>query len=99
MSVDNFIGAVKVKRDEALASFLDSDAAKAVIAVDASTEAELRETVSKSLDQLAGGILDVLNEQYEDIIEVVEVSSDDEMITMAQITEDLSTIYFEEVSS
>lgn len=95
MSVDNFIGAVKVKRDEAVEYFLSEDFFQAM----ANGVETPESVVQKGLDQLVGGILDVVEERYEDIVEMVDTAVDDEMIPMLQITSDLSTLYFEEVST
>lgn len=95
MSVDNFIGAVKVKRNEAVEYFLSEDFHQAM----ANGVETPESVVQKGLDQLVGNILDVVEERYEDIVEMVDTSVDDELIPMLQITSDLSTLYFEEVSS
>lgn len=95
MSVDNFIGAVKVKRDEAVGYFMSEDFHQAMANGIETPES----VVQKGLDQLVGNILDVVEERYEDIVEMVDTSVDDELIPMLQITSDLSTLYFEEVSS
>lgn len=95
MSVDNFIGAVKVKRNEAVEYFMSEDFNQAMANGIETPES----VVQKGLDQLVGAILDVVEERYEDIVELVDTAVDDELITMLQITGDLSTLYFEEVSN
>ncbi|ABY63201.1 hypothetical protein ST201phi2-1p376 [Pseudomonas phage 201phi2-1] len=92
MSVDNFIGAVKVKRDEAVEHFLSEDFHQAM----ANGVEEPEAVVRKGIDQLVGGILDVISEQYEDIVTAEDSEGESVSVTVAS---DLSTLYFEEVSN
>lgn len=95
MSAESFIGSVKVKRDEAVEYFMSEEFHQGLANGVESPEV----VIQRGVDKLVGGVLDVLNEQYEDIIEVVECSADDELIMVAQIASDLSSMYFEEVST
>ena len=92
MSTESFIGSVKVKRDEAVEYFLSGDFLQAM-ADDAETPEAV---VQKGVDTLVGGILDVLNEQYD---EIITAETEDGTPALISCVSDLSTIYFEEVSS
>lgn len=99
MSVDAFIGAVKVKRDEAFDAFRDK--VRELGQDGTNDDADIFNGAAKyALDQLAGGILDVVNERYEDIIEGSATDSEgDEVSVSLTCTSELSTLYFEEVSN
>ncbi len=88
MSTESFIGAVKVKRDEALAFFNEKlEANGGILPV---------EDIAIGVDSLVGGVLDVLNDQYE---EIITAEIDDDNNPIISCVSDLSTLYFEEVSS
>jgi hypothetical protein len=96
MSVDAFIGAVKVKRDEAVEYFMSEDFHQALgNGVEPPDVA-----IKKGLDQLVGAVLDVVAERYEDIVEGTATDSEGEECTVnLTCSSELSTLYFEEVSS
>lgn len=88
MSVDNFISAIKVKRDEAISFFNDkAEANGGVIPT---------EELVLGVDSLVGTVLDTIEEQYGDIITAATDDGEDVAVTCAS---DLSTLYFEEVSN
>lgn len=97
MSTESFIGSVKVKRDEAVESVLSkmielgntNEALKAPLA-------EFADSVTGTIDTVIGGVLDVLNEQYD---EIITAEAEDGTPALISCVSDLSTIYFEEVSS
>lgn len=97
MSTESFIGSVKVKRDEAVESVLSkmielgntNEALKAPLA-------EFADSVTGTIDTVIGGVLDVLNEQYD---EIITAETEDGGPALISCVSDLSTIYFEEVSS
>lgn len=96
MSADAFIGAVKVKRDEAVEYFLSEDFHQAL----ANGVEPPDVAIKKGLDQLVGGVLDVVNERYEDIIEGSATDSEGEEVSVSLTCGfELSTLYFEEVSN
>jgi hypothetical protein len=92
MSADAFIGAVKVKRDETLAKIserLENEGGRYRF-----------DDAIQDIDQLVGGVLDVVNERYEDIIEGSATDSEGEEVSVNLTCGfELSTLYFEEVSS
>lgn len=92
MSTESFIGSVKVKRDEAVEYFLSGDFLQAMAGDEETPEA----VVQKGIDTLIGGVLDVLNEQYD---EIITAETEDGTPALISCVSDLSTIYFEEVSS
>lgn len=95
MSVDNFIGAVKVKRDEAVEYFLSEDFHQAI----ANGVETPESVVQKGLDQLVGSVLDVVEEQYGDIITTEVDDGGDSTTVLVTCASGLSTLYFEEVSN
>lgn len=92
MSVDAFIGAVKVKRDETLATIserLENEGGRYRF-----------DDAIRDIDQLIGGVLDVVAERYEDIIEATASDSEGEEVQVTLgCSSELSTLYFEEVSN
>jgi len=88
MSVDNFIGAVKVKRDDAIEWFNKT--------IEDNGGIFPVEELATGIDTLVGGVLDVLEEQYTDIIAAETEDGTEAIVTCAS---DLSTLYFEEVSN
>lgn len=98
--VDNFVSAVKEKRSEALEAFQEK-----VIDLKnqdgADNGAEILKTAAAfALDQLAGGILDVIEERYADLVTGSATDSEGEEVSVElSITTGLSTLYFEEVAS
>lgn len=86
--VDNFIGAVKVKRDEILEEF-------SATLENQSGHLDQDDAI-RYVDKLIGGVLDVVEEQYGSII-TAETDSGEEVLTTC--ASDLSTLYFEEVSN
>lgn len=98
--VDNFISAVKVKRDESVETFQEK-----VIELKNATGPDngaeiLKQAASFALDTLAGGILDLFEERYADLVTGSATDSEGEEVSVElTITPDLSTLYFEEVSS
>lgn len=92
--VDNFVAAVKEKRNEALEYFLSEDFAQAQAADDPEV------AVKVGLDKLVGGVLDVVEERYADLVTGTATDAEGEEVSVElTITPDLSTLYFEEVSS
>lgn len=97
MSTESFIGSVKVKRDEAVESVLSkmielgnaNEALKAPLA-------EFADSVTGTIDTVVGGVLDVFNEQYD---EIITTETEDGTPVLIGCVSDLSTLYFEEVSS
>lgn len=88
MSVDSFIGAVKVKRDETLEKFSETLA---------NQNGHLdQDDAIRFVDQLVGGVLDIVNDQYE---EIITAEADDDGNAIVSCASDLSTLYFEEVSN
>lgn len=88
MSVDNFISAVKAKRDEHIASVTER-------ITNENGHYDYEDRV-KDTDAIIGAILDVVEEQYGDII--TAENDDGEDVTVS-CSSDLSTLYFEEVSN
>lgn len=88
MSTESFIGSVKVKRDEAIEWFNKTTEDNGGIFP--------IEELTTGIDTLVGGVLDVLNEQYD---EIITAESEDGTPALISCVSDLSTIYFEEVSS
>lgn len=94
--VDNFVSAVKEKREEA-AKVLDAEWAKALEVED---EPDLRGIALKAIDSAIGGVLDVVEERYTDLVTGTATDSEGEEVSVElSIVTDLSTLYFEEVSS
>lgn len=92
MSVDAFIGAVKVKRDETLKLIGERMENQC-------GQYEMDDAI-RDIDQLIGGVLDVVAERYEDIVEGTATDSEGEECTVSlNCSSELSTLYFEEVSS
>lgn len=88
MSVDSFIGAVKVKRDEAITFFNEKmEANGGILPV---------EEIALGVDSLVSGVLDIVNDQYE---EIITAEADDDGNVIVSCASDLSTLYFEEVSN
>jgi hypothetical protein len=87
MSVDNFISAVKAKRDEHIAAVTERVTATIYYGYD---------DRMKDTDAIIGAVLDVVEEQYGDIITAATEEGDDVTVSCAS---DLSTLYFEEVSN
>lgn len=93
--VDNFVSAVKEKRNEAVEYFLSEDFMQAQAAADTPDTA-----IKVGLDKLVGAILDVVEERYADLIEATATTDDGEpALVEMTITPELSTLYFEEVAS
>lgn len=88
MSTESFIGSVKVKRDEAIEWFNKTTEANGGIFP--------IEELTTGLDTLVGDVLDVLNEQYD---EIITTETEDGTPVLIGCVSDLSTLYFEEVSS
>lgn len=92
MSVDAFIGAVKVKRDETLKAIGERMENQC-------GQYEMDDAI-RDIDQLIGGVLDVVAERYEDIVEGTATDSEGEECSVSlTCSSELSTLYFEEVSS
>lgn len=87
--VDNFISTVKEIRNDAL-DYLTSEEYVQNLCEDP------REAAAKGVDTLVGGMLDLFEERYHEIITAETDSGDDVTITCIS---DLSTRYFEEVNS
>lgn len=98
--VDNFISTIKEKRSEALEAFQEKVIElKNQDGVDNGAEI-LKTAASFALDQLAGGILDVVEERYADLVTGSATDSEGEEVSVElSISTGLSTLYFEEVSS
>lgn len=90
MSIDNFISAVKTKRDEAVEYFTSEEFTQMQASESPAAAAQ------KGIDQLVGGILDVLEERVGDITTAITEDGDTVEVTCVS---DLSTLYFEEVSN
>lgn len=91
MSVDNFISAVKAKRDEHIAAVTER-------ITDQNGHYDYDDRV-KDTDALIGAVLDVVEEQYNDFI-TAEVDGDEgDSTVIVSCASDLSTLYFEEVSN
>lgn len=98
--VDNFVSAVKEKRAEALEAFQEKVIElKNLEGVDNGVEI-LKNSAAFALDKLAGGILDVIEERYTDLVTGTATDAEGEEVSVElSIVTDLSTLYFEEVSS
>lgn len=99
MSVDTFISAVKDKRNDALDVFADK--VRKLSKDDNNDGADvLKGAAVAALDYLAGGILDVVEEQYESLVIAVAIDSEGEEVDVSLgITADLSVLFFEEISN
>jgi hypothetical protein len=92
MSIDAFIGAVKVKRDETLAIISER--------MENESGRYRYDDAIRDIDQLVGNVLDVVAERFEDFIEGSATDSEGEECTVSlTCSSELSTLYFEEVSS
>ena len=94
--VDNFISAVKEKRDEACAAY----EVALVAAFDDGGKPDWHSLAAKAIDQAIVGVLDLVEERYADLVTGTATDSEGEECSVElSITPDLSTLYFEEVSS
>lgn len=99
MSVDTFISAVKDKRNDALDVFEDK---VRELGKDKTNDGAdvLKGAAVAALDYLAGGILDVVEEQYESLVIAIAIDSEGEEVDVSLgITADLSTLFFEEINN
>jgi hypothetical protein len=94
--VDNFVSAVKEKRNEAVEYFLSEDFHQAMANGVESPDV----VVKKGVDLLVGAVLDVVEERYADLVTGSASDSEGEEVSVElSITTGLSTLYFEEVAS
>lgn len=94
--VDNFVSAIKEKREEA-ANVLDAEWTKAL---EDGGEPDIRDIALKAIDSAIGGVLDVVEERYADLVTGSATDSEGEEVTVElSISTGLSTLYFEEVAS
>lgn len=98
--VDNFVSAIKEKRNEAVEAFQEKVLElKNQDGVDNGAEI-LKTAATFALDQLAGGILDVVEERYADLVTGSAQDAEGEEVSVElSITTGMSTLYFEEVAS
>lgn len=99
MSVDTFISAIKDKRNDALDVFTDK--VRELNKDNTNDGADvLKGAAVAALDYLAGGILDVVEEQFESIVSGAAVDAEFEEVDVnLTVANDLSTLYFEEISN
>lgn len=88
MPVDNFISAIKVKRDEHIAAVTES-------ITDQNGVYDYTDRV-KDTDTIIGEVLDLIEEHIGDFTTAV---NDDGVDVEVTCSSDLSTLYFEEVSN
>jgi hypothetical protein len=94
--VDNFVSAIKEKRNEAVDYFMSEDFHQAMANGVESPE----DVVKKGVDQLVGAVLDVVEERYTDLVTGSATDSEGEEVSVElSISTGLSTLYFEEVAS
>lgn len=94
-SVNAFIKAVKEKRNEACAQY----EVDLVAEFDGGGKPDWHGLVEKAIDKAVMGVLDLVEERFDEIASIGEVAVDDELVNMVQVTPDLATLYFTEVSS
>lgn len=92
--VDKFISAVKGKRDEALEVFTSE------VFLQEQASGDPQAVIAKGLDQLVSNILDVVEEQYQDIVTGNATDGEGEEVSVDLVcATDLSTLYMEEVNT
>lgn len=99
MSVDTFISAVKDKRNDALDVFEDK---VRELSKDKTNDGAdvLKGAAVAALDHLAGGILDVVEEQFESIVAGAALDSEGEEVDVnLTVASDLSILFFEEINN
>lgn len=96
MSADSFIGSIKEKRTEALAKYEEL----LVADFDSGGKPDFHGIARTVVDQVIGGVLDVVEEQYESIVTGTATDSEGEEVSVELfITSNLSTLYSEEVNT
>jgi hypothetical protein len=93
--VNAFIAAVKEKRNEVRAQY----EVDLVEAFDAGGKPDWHGLAAKAIDQAITSVLDLVIERVEDIVDVKVFNTVTDTLCSVKINQDLSTMYFEEVST